>query len=69
MKDINKTYSHHELLDQIRIFLSDNINDKEFVINDMTLECKYNWIGENDNNRYKILASKDYEIILKVKGV
>ena len=69
MKIESKTYNKNELLDQIKSFISDNLIDKEFVINDITLECKYNWIGENDNIRYKILASRDYEIVLKVKGL
>ena len=63
-----KTHSQDELFEQIRLFLSENIKGKEFIIDDILFECKYNWIGENNNNGYKILASKDYEITLKIKG-
>ena len=69
MKIENKTHSKDEILEQISSLINDNLTDKEYVINDITLECKYNWIGEDDNNRYKILASKDYEITLKIKGL
>ena len=64
----NKTLSKDEILKQISSFLCDNLIDKEYVVDDITLDCKYNWIGEN-GLRYKILNSKDYEITLKIKGL
>ncbi len=63
-----KIYSQDELFEQILLVLSDNMKDKEFKINDILFEYKDNWIGENDNNRYRILVSKDYEITIKIKG-
>ena len=69
MKIENKTHSKEEILEKISSFLNNQLTDKEFVINNITLECKYNWIGEDYNSRYKILASRDYEIVLKVKGL
>ena len=63
-----KRYSQDELFEQIKLFLSDNMKDGRFIIDDISLECKCNWIGENDNNRYKILASRDYEFTLKIKA-
>ena len=67
MGHINKTYNKSELFEQIKVFLNEDLNSKEFMIDNINIECRLNWVGE-DNSGYKILASKDYEIILKVKG-
>ena len=69
MEGTNKTYNKDELFEQIRIFLSDYMNDKEFVINNINLDYRFNWIGDDSYGRHKILASKDYEITLKIKGI
>ena len=68
MKIENKTHSKDEILEQISSILSDNLVDKEYVIDNFTLDCKYNWLGENSSS-YKILTSRDYEINLKIKGL
>ena len=68
MKIKNKTHSKDVVLEQINSFLSDNLTDKKYVIDDITLDCKHNWLGE-DNFSYKILTSKDYKITLNIKGL
>lgn len=65
-----KIYNQEELFEQIKIFLRDNMKDKKYVFADASVKRKDNWIEESDNNnkRYEILFSKDYEITLKIKG-
>lgn len=64
-----KTYNQDEMFEQIKTLLSDNLKEKKFVIDDIFIAYKDNWSGENNNDRYSILVSRDYEITLKVKGL